>query len=216
MCLYFFICITASHAMESQVMVTNVTGTQFTISWVTENNCIGKIMLYDHRLFFIETFTDDRDKKFNGDTHHVSISGLSCNTDYAFSVISGDQEDNNNGQFYTVSTGKNIIPTGSFQPAGQIFLKDKKTAAANAIVYIVISNDEKQSAPLSTIVDQNGYWYTELVNARTKDNLHLFNISTSSVLSVLIEAGKRGTASMELMAKDNNGGKSLYEPFFLR
>ena len=205
-----------NQAIASKVMVTNSTGSQFTVSWVTEKNCIGKVMLYDHNMSFIGTFTDDRDPYFIGDTHHVSITGLSCNSDYVFSIVSGDRKDDNNGQFYVASTGNNMLPTGSFQPAGQVFSKDTKTVATNAIVYIVVSNGESQTSPLSCIVDQNGYWFTELVNARTEDNQHLFSVSTSSMLNIRIEGGKMGSFLLESEAKDNNGGKSLYEPVILR
>jgi len=156
-CLNFSL-INISLAAESQIMVTNVTGSQFTISWVTENNCTGKVNLYDNNFSYIKTITDERGKHFIGDTHYINVTNLRSNTDFVFSIVSDDRVDDNNGQFYKASTGSNIIPpTGSFQPAGKVFIKDKTTIAENAIVYIVVSNDVEQSAPLSTYVDQNGY-----------------------------------------------------------
>ncbi|ETR68357.1 MAG: hypothetical protein OMM_04615 [Candidatus Magnetoglobus multicellularis str. Araruama] len=210
-----FAVITVAHAFDNKLMITNVTDTQMTISWRTDNHCTGNVLLSDPKKAIEKTFDDDRGKNFIGDTHYITLSGLSRNTDYFFSILSGDQMDDNNGQRYQASTGSNIIPMGSFQPAGQVLLNDGKTFASNAIVYIVISNETEQSAPLSTLVDAGGYWFLELVNARRVDNEQLFKVSTSDTLSIRIEGGAMGTNEMEYIARDNNGGKNLYSPIVL-
>ncbi|ETR67171.1 MAG: hypothetical protein OMM_05284 [Candidatus Magnetoglobus multicellularis str. Araruama] len=187
-----------------------------TISWITENECTGNVLLSDPKESIVKTFYDDRGENFIGDTHYITLRGLRKNTDYYFSIASGGQIDDNNGQQYTASTGNNILPIGSFQPAGQIFLSDQKTVATNAIVYIVVSNQTEQSAPLSVLVDHGGYWFVELVNARHINNERLFRVSETDTLSITIAGGAMGTNSLEYIAKDNNGGKNLYAPIVLQ
>jgi len=212
----FAVVINTVQASENRLMITNVTDTQMTISWITENVCIGNVLLSDPKESIVKTFYDDRGKDFLGDTHYITLSGLSKHTDYVFSIQSGSYIDDNNGQQYQATTGSDIIPMGSFQPAGQIFLSNKKTFATNAIVYIVISNQTEQSAPISTLVDQGGYWFAELVNARRVNNDQLFKVSETDILSMTIEGGAMGTNKLEYIAKDNNGGKDLYAPIVLQ
>ena len=211
-----YLCIlTTANAFDNRLIISNVTDTKMTISWVTENNCIGKICLSDATQSLVKTCYDDRGESFVGDTHYITISGLKRNTDYFFSIVSGEEMEDNNGQQYQVTTGNSVIPMGSFQPAGQIFLRDRTTVATHAIVYIVISNETEQSAPISTLVDQSGFWFVELVNARQNNNEQLFRVTSSDILHVSVEGGVKGKYSVEYIARDNNGGKDLYPPIIL-
>jgi hypothetical protein len=164
----------------------------------------------------LNTLSDDRGINFSGDTHYITAKGLKSNASYFFSTLSGNQINDNEGQMYSVHTGDNLIPVGSLQPAGQVLLCNGNRYATNAIVYIQISNGLDQSAPLSTIVDNNGYWFVELVNARDQNNQGLFRVSEGNTLSIDVQGGQMGKASLELSAMDNKGGMVLNKPIILR
>jgi hypothetical protein len=208
----FLLCLgllTYSYATENNVNVTNITGRQFTVSWITSYPCIGKLCLLDKSGTIKEYFDDNKNN-----LHYVTVDGLIENTTYKFSIVSGDVINDNNGQMYHVSTGPDLIPVGSIQPAGKVLL-DNNTPAEGAIVYIDIYNSDALSASMSTVVDRNGYWYIELVNSRTDDNQHLFNPSETDILKVTV-IGNSGTAYFEDKIMDNNCGKNLYPPLILQ
>ena len=214
--LFFFFSVTALQASEESPVVTNVTGGQFTVSWTTSQLCAGKVSLYDNAGFIRDCY-DDRGKDFKSTTHYVTVNGLKENTAYAFAIDSGGTLDDNEGNLYQVTTGANLIPVGSIQPAGKVFLTDADTPAVGAIVYVTIWGSQGVSAPLSTLVDGNGYWFLELVNARATDHQKLFNISVEhDKLVISVDGGEKGSAYLENPIIDNQGGTRLYPPFILR
>ncbi|ETR66823.1 MAG: hypothetical protein OMM_12299, partial [Candidatus Magnetoglobus multicellularis str. Araruama] len=113
-----------------------------------------KVLLTDQKGLVTEFF----DKSKNKYTHYVAVDHLKENTRYSFSVASGEVVDKNNGKMYHVVTGPELIPVGSLQPAGQV-LMDNQTPAKDSIVYIRVINDHAESAIMSTLVDQNGFWF---------------------------------------------------------
>lgn len=213
--LFVFIFITPLKAAENTPRITNVTGGQFTVSWQTENACAGKLHLYSGPKM-LGNFSDDRGADFRGTTHYITVTGLTENTPYAFATESDGTLDDNGGLYYQVVTGPNIIPVGSIQPAGKVLLADGLTPAAGSIVYISILCPEGPSAPLSTLVDENGYWYIELINARKADCQRLYNVSGEHCnLTVSVES-KAGSCTMDGPIMDSEGGKRLYGTIILR
>jgi len=108
-----------------------------------------------------------------------------------------------------VNTGPTLIPQGSIQPAGRVYQNDGQTPANGAIVYVNVVGSEGDSAPLTTLVDENGYWYVELVNCRTDDLKKLFQVAINDELEVEVDGGKMGTAFLVTEAADNKGGANL-------
>lgn len=211
-----FLCgfLNVSQSRDTSLMITNVTGGQFTVSWLTESPHDGKVYLYRYS-GAVSVHHDDRGKDFRGTTHYVTIKGLTEMTDFLFTIESGGDVDDNGGMKYPARTGPNLIPTGSIQPAGRVFLSDGRTPAKGAVVYITISGSEGTSAPLSCLVDANGYWYSELVNARDENNQCLYRISPlNDQLNVLVKNGK-GFATLKGPVLDNDGGKKLYQTLIL-
>ncbi len=212
--LFSFIFVSQSRAGEYNPRITNLAGGQFTVSWITKISCTGKAKLYKDSSV-VGDFFDDRGKDFKGFTHYITVKGLKENTVYAFSLESCNNTDNNNGLFYQATTGPNLIPVGSIQPAGKVFLNDKLTPATGSIVYITAFNKKGVSAPLSTLVDENGYWYIELVNARDEDNQMIYNLNNEDCKLIISAEGNTGSASLEAPVMDSEGGTKLYETLIL-
>jgi hypothetical protein len=175
------------------IRITNVRDAQFTVSWVSSQPEVGQVN-YGTSPARGSTAVDDRGGTTSDDTHQVTIRSLLPQTTYYFDVLSGSVTDDNAGAHYTVTTGPSIIPAGSDQVWGQVFRSDGSTPAVGAIVYITMrDNDGKgspgSSAPVSVLVDANGYWFTDLVNVRTADLSALFVYSPSGDQLALFATG---------------------------
>ncbi len=202
-------------ALAGEVRISNVRGTQFTVSWTTDQPCKGEVMYFKDGLAEEITY-DDRGKDYVGTTHFVTIKHLKPNTTYYFKTVSsGDIIDDNDGSSYLVNTGPALIPSGSLQPAGRIYEEDGKTPANGAIVYITVEGGMGKSAPVATLVDENGYWYVELVNSRTADLQGLFAVTGDDVLGIEVDGGLMGAVALITSATDNEGGTNLRRPIIL-
>ena len=199
----------------SNLRETNIEGIQFSVSWTSTNEDFGRIV-YGTDLENTETWKtayDDRGYLIKDDIHHVTIKGLSPDTNYYYSVKSGDTIDNNNGNFYSINTGPLLEPSaGSCQPSGQIFMDEKKTQPAdNVIVYVTILGDSKEnnSATNSTLV-VNGHWYIDLVNSRTSDLSQPYAYSCG-VSSIFVEtlAGNDKTDQLTMIAENYPASASV-------
>jgi hypothetical protein len=215
----------------SNLRETNIEGIQFSVSWTSTNEDIGKIMygtdinnsevwktayddrcdLFDNKINHLtsETWnTAYNDLRFlcKDNIHHVTIKGLSPDTTYYYSVLSGDTIDNNNGNFYSINTGPLLEPSaGSCQPSGQIFMDEEKTQPAdNVIVYVTILGESKESnsATNSTLV-VNGHWFVDLVNSRSLDLSQPYAYSCG-VSSIFVEtvAGNGKTDQLTMIAEN--------------
>lgn len=213
--LLFYVFICPSQASQKKPLLTNVRNGQFTVTWKTDNSCKGKVRLYKHSRF-LGDFYDDRGKDFNSTTHHVTVSKLKEDTAYAFAIESDGIVNDNEGLFYQLITGPPLIPMGSVQPAGRVLRADEHTPVVGSIVFITISCFDKNSATLSTLVDENGYWYIELVNAREDDYQKLYNISEKDCNLIISVEGEEDTAYLEAPLMDSQGGKKLYEALIIK
>jgi len=175
----------------SQMRITNVRNGSVSISWITDSPATGYVN-FGPTTALGSTAYDDRGNTTVDDTHHVTFSGLSPSTTYYFDVVSGSTVDNNGGGHYTVTTGPTLGLPPSDTIYGQVFLADGVTPAEGAIVYSTLMDGNSQgssgqAAPLSTLVDKDGYWTVNLGNSRIASLTNYFFYSQSGD-SVGIEA----------------------------
>jgi hypothetical protein len=204
-----------SQALEYSPVVTNVTGEGFSVSWMTNLPTSSIVRVYQNNKL-LGTFHDDRGKDTRRITHHVTVKELRPNNQYQYLVVNDNMIDNDKGKYYTAVTGPQLIPVGSIQPAGRVLLADSRTNASEALVYVTVNLEGKQSAPLSTYVDKNGYWYLELINARTSDYKNLFRISEANGDLTINAIAEHGSATLAGKIFDNNGGTKLYNSLILK
>jgi hypothetical protein len=184
----------------SEVRITNVRDGSLTISWITNSPATGYVN-FGLTTALGSTAYDDRGDTTVDDTHHVTLSGLSPETTYYFDVASDSTVDDNGGVHYTVSTGPTLglpVPDTIY---GQVFLADGVTPAEGAIVYITLMDSNGagspgQAAPMSTLVDEYGYWTVNLGNSRVAGltNYFLYSSSGDSV-AIEVQGAAQGTAS---------------------
>lgn len=174
-----------------EVRVSNVRDVYFTVSWVTEGHAHGEVH-YGTTPALGQVAYDDRGTAYMGWTHYVGLTGLLPSTLYYFDVVSDGAVDDNGGAHYQVTTGPTLAPPTSDAVWGLVHQEDGTTPATGAIVYLQVRDanglgSPGQSAVLSALVSEAGYWFANLANARTADLGAYFAYSPSGD-QVLLEA----------------------------
>lgn len=173
-----------------EVAITNVTPNSVTISWFTKFKDKGYVyykekgsqdsetIVSDDRLTTVEVFGNDISGKFY--THHVTISGLTPNTQYDFSLSNGFRNwnynevvsvsdvtkkyvaDNNSKDFIFVTSQTTNTLVNPAPLMGLNIIEDGSGEfykyATDSIVYIQDKNGNVLSAP----ADSLGYWIVDV------------------------------------------------------
>lgn len=183
------------------VRITNVRDKSFTVSWLTDQPATGEVHFGTDPSNLGQIAQDDRGADTRDDTHYVTLQSLTPGTAYYFDVVSGGARDDNGGAHYTVTTGPTlgVPPTDTIY--GQVFKSDGTTPAVGAIVYITLRDADGQGSsgaatPLSALVEDSGYWYTNLANVRTPDLSSYFTYSASGdAVELTAQGAGDGTAT---------------------
>lgn len=183
------------------VRVSNVRDVYATVSWMTEGYTRGEVH-YGTTPALGQVAYDDRGAAYMGQTHYVGLTGLSPATVYYFDVVSDGVVDDNGGAHYQVTTGPTLSPPTSDAVWGLVYREDGTTLATGAIVYIQVrdangAGSPGESAYLSALVSDTGYWFTNLASARTAGLGTYFAYSSSGDQVVLeAEGGWLGRATL--------------------
>ena len=181
-------------ATPTEVKITNVSESSFTVSWITSGNLSGTISFGENSSLG-KIATDDRDQ-ISGttseySTHHVTLRYLKPQTKYYLKIISGQETFDNNGEPYLVTTASEIGPSSSeTNPAYGTVVKIDGSPAVGAIVYFNLL----QSAPVSTLVKASGTWLVTLNSVRTADLSGFVKFSGAEKLEIFIQGGNEGMA----------------------
>ena len=167
----------------SDVRITNVRDSSFTVSWLTDIESTGSIRYGTDPNNLNQTGEDVRGASTSDDTHYVLLDNLLPETTYYFLVVSGDTTDDNAGAHYNVTTGPTLGLPGSDTIYGSVFLTES-IPAEGSIVYITLSDADaagssREAAPLSALVDHNGFWSINLGNARIADLSSYYSYSAN-------------------------------------
>jgi hypothetical protein len=180
----------------SDVRITNVRDTSFTVSWVTDGETAGYVNYGTDPGELNQTAHDERGMTTSDDTHYVIVDSVPGTT-YYFEVVSGEATQGG----YTVTTGPTLGVPGSDTVYGQVLKADGSTPASGAIVYMTLSDGDGggssgSAAPMSALVGASGYWSANLGNARVGGLGAYFGYSGSGDdLSLDAQGAGDGTAS---------------------
>lgn len=180
------------------ILVSNITDQQVTVSWTTAKATRGLIVISENGQFPIlptfakEVFKDDGEKKLARQrfytTHHITIGNLTPNKTYQYLIYQGWKKIIQ-GQF---TTGPTLSGISAPNPVYGRIISARKTPLVGALVYLQAETNEKKSALLSTLTNSEGRWNLDLGNLRTKDLKFTYKISSNSAEMILVEGANKG------------------------
>lgn len=126
---------------------------------------------------------DRRGATIRSTTHVVVLNNLMPETTYYFEIISGAEVEAPDPAPYTVTT---LSPLDNVPPSdtiyGQVYQADCITPATGSLVYLLVHDGDDVGSPgearlISALVDEQGYWYANLGNARLTEGSERFAYS---------------------------------------
>ncbi|MBP8979302.1 fibronectin type III domain-containing protein [Candidatus Dojkabacteria bacterium] len=175
---------------EASVIVTNLTDTGFTVLWISKEREQGYVKYGISQSNLSNTENDERDDMFSRNryfVHSVKLSRLRPETEYFFNVVSGEEEYDNGGKHFSVTTFKTLnTPPGFEFSKGQLLnLPEHKEAV---ILANIKDTDSAGSGGISNImsslVDENGYWSLSLSSMRTENGESYFEFTEKDLLQL--------------------------------
>lgn len=169
----------------SDVQVVNITDSQATITWVTNESSFGQV-LYGENNLSQTVSQDDRGKK-KLHTHFITIKDLKESTTYIFKVKNNDliYPDNSPLEFKTSSQKSTEEPSllNSKQPISAAVLESSESPATDILVFLNIAG----AAPLATYTADNGVFVLPLKELRKVDLQSFYNLTSPQEGELLIK-----------------------------
>jgi hypothetical protein len=208
----------ADEVVIYKVYVTDQRDTGFVLSWTTDVTADGKAdwgtsaPLSNHAT----------DPEGAGTVHRVAIpqaGALTAATSYRSQVLSGGSVENNAGDYYDLTTGPTLFPpTPGNTVWGYVYGPDGVTAAANAIVFLRLHNDDGSGSPdasqwVTVRADSGGVWYYGLNNIRTADAAGYFTYDLGiDRVEIIARGGSTGAAELGLVVPTDYPGGAAQLP----
>ncbi|MBI5358477.1 hypothetical protein HZB69_02495 [Candidatus Amesbacteria bacterium] len=173
----------------TNIQITNVSDTSFSVSWVTAKATSGFVK-YDE-LVVSDDRDQDRGSIGNYFTHLVSIRGLKTSTNYKIKIGSGKSL----GSESIVTTGMTLRnPPPADVIYGQI-MTSGGDPAEGALIYVKLPGIVPQVA----LVKTSGSWVVPLSISRTSDLTSFASYDKQSATAdISVQAGPLGTASQSV------------------
>lgn len=168
-----------------EVRITNITENSFTVSFKTTDTVNASIS-YGTDPTFGKVALDDRDKQAGTpqsyQLHYITVTGLSENQKYLFSIISGANTYLQDASPYTITTAKKLTEDPSTQlPLAGTVLTSSGGAGKGAILYVTTTG----SAVLSTLTKDDGSYVIPLNAIRSADLTSYIPLTDTSILKIL-------------------------------
>lgn len=180
----------------SQIKLTNVTDSGFTVSFFTAESTPGFVK-YGTEVNSIKSQTgDDRDQLSgtvgNYQLHHITVRGLKPSTNYYYLIGTGTNAsfDNNGAPFSVKTTEKGGAPSAAKTAYGNI-LSASGNPVNGAIVYVSLP----EVGEMSSLTKASGGWAIPLSNARKADGSGYAVITESDMLTILAQGLKANETS---------------------
>ena len=193
----------AAGSTPKNVEISNIADTSFSLSYLTDDNVLGSIS-YTNVASSGGVVLDDRDKQAGVASphraHYITIGGLEPGQKYSFSIISGDEQFQNQGVPYEVTTApaSTQTPTNEYRLVGKTTLDDGNIPL-EGIVYI--SSDTSQL--LSILLNVDGSFLLPLNTIRTKGLTAFDALSPTTVLKMKV-ASPTQSSNVSLFANQTN------------
>lgn len=192
------------------VQVSDIRDAAFFVSWVSEQPEVGAIKWGAAGTNPTNCVADSRGDVAS-QVHLVRVTNLNSSTAYGFDVISGTTVDNQSGQHFRVTTGPTLPISNSDSIYGRV-LTSAGVASRDVLVTITVrGTDGSSAAPMVTLIGpkDDGYWTSNLGNARTANSAAWFTISPATQVEVVADGGALGRATATLDLSGARAGTSV-------
>ncbi|HBQ50610.1 hypothetical protein A3B42_01900 [Candidatus Daviesbacteria bacterium RIFCSPLOWO2_01_FULL_38_10] len=181
----------------SNVLISNLTDKQATVSWTTDKTTRGTILISDNNRFPPVVIFAQKANKYEESSalqgflsvHSITLTDLKPNTLYNYRIYQGIRavyQDN----FQTGPTLDQILTP---HPVYGKVKDTKSNPVTGAIIYLQLFSPEgTQSALLSTLSNREGGWSIDLANARSTDLQESFTLDEKTREEIMVERGKGG------------------------
>lgn len=182
------------------IRLTNVSDASFTLTYTTTKSVLGNISFGTKDP--TQTALDDRDQKTGTPkqytTHSITATGLTPETNYVFTILSGGSVFLNEGKPFTVITGKKITGKGEQKMTitGTILGIDGNHPG-NVLIYVTSKNAQVRSV----LSDANGKYILNLTNLRTK-NLDSYTSLNTDIAMDLVALTNTTTSRATFLLQD--------------
>lgn len=187
--------------IPNDLSITNITDQSFSISYFTSDTATGSIS-YGENEQANRVVLDSRDNTGNVSAHkqhYFTIQNLKPNTLYYFSILSNNNQYDNKGVPFKVTTGP-TLGSNSQTPKtinGKLLLPDG-SIPNEAIAFLRINGSQTLSTPLQ----KDGTYAFDLTNLRSSALSQYYLIADSDTLNLTF-IGDGRQASATLIAKDS-------------
>lgn len=181
-----------------QVEVSNVTHNSFTVSWVTQGAASGVVAYGEdaEAQFLARDKRDIFDQQINKyTTHWAQVVGLTPGRQYFFYIRSDNQQYDDAGKPYAVTTASEAMSPSS---SGKTAYGTVKGATGEVIEGAVVLVKADGVAPLSTLSDVQGKWSINLAGARSSDVNSPAQVSDATVVNVRVQGGSGGNTTARM------------------
>lgn len=173
------------------VRVGNISDTSFTVSWTTEKEIEGAIMVGENQNNLNKVGEDELGRGF---THTTTLRNLTPETTYFFKVNSNGNLFDQEGIAWNVKTGPTLSGSPSTNLISGSLLSATGEPVQNGLIYISVGG-----SLFSTTTSKNGGWVIQLSQARSLDLSSFLVINDSStLLEVSANAGPAGVSSAKV------------------
>lgn len=211
---------------EDSILITNLTDTGATILWVSDEKETGSVEYGTSVEELNEKAVDERDGLTNKGSyyvHSVNLSRLEPEKKIYFKVISGEEEFDNDGKYFSFTTFATLNSPPPFESiTGTVDGIDGENEVA--VVGYIKDNDETgsqgNSVKMSTVTDEDGKWILSIADSRTEDGVEYFEYTDEDtfVFDILatnnvdtknesLKGISERDIELEVTASDNSGTK---------
>lgn len=179
--------------IPSNVQITNISDTTFTVSWTTQLAATGALSVSSSH--GTQVLFDEQDTKSQGSylTHSVTIRTAAPNTDYAITILSSGKKNLNGTVPYKVHTGPLLTTaSGNLEPVYGTIVTDTNQPVKGALVYVTLEGGQT----LSTLSKPSGTWLIPLNLARTQDLTSFLPVTERMTETITVRAGGLETSAL--------------------
>lgn len=166
---YVFVSRATIGSDPQNIQISNISGTSFTISYITDTSATGTIS-YGTDASTPDIALDDRDQQASSaaehQVHFVTINNLTPQTNYYYVIDSGSQKEDNNGSPFEITTASQVAsPSAGQEPivSGSVSLSDG-SIPTEGIVYLSTTGSQQ----IATLLKPDGTYQiplNELMNS---------------------------------------------------